>query len=154
VESAPRPEPEYFQEPKRLAGAAVVADRDVLTARDKRLIAFAAGFVALAACYNLVASFALIARSNDFGATPRYLFGNLRTWGFVTLLIAILQFGAAWGILTGSQRARWLGVGLLLLNAIGQIAGLPGYPFWFLVVTAVGMVVLCGLAIYGERRAG
>jgi len=42
----------------------------------------------------------------------------------------------------------------LLLNAIGQIAGLPAYPFWFLVVTAVGMVVLCWLAISGERRAG
>ena len=138
----------------RSAGATVVADRDVLTARTKRLIGFAAGFVALAACYNLVASFALIARSNSFGATPQYLFGNLRTWGFFTLLIAIMQFGAAWGILTGSQRARWAGVGLLLLNAVGQIAGLPAYPFWFLVVTAVGMVVLCGLAISGERRAG
>ena len=138
----------------RSAGATVVADRDVRTARTKRLIGFAAGFVALAACYNLVASFALIARSNSFGATPQYLFGNLRTWGFLTLLIAIAQFGAAWGILTGSQRARWVGVGLLLLNAIGQIAGLPAYPFWFLVVTAVGMVVLCWLAISGERRAG
>ena len=142
------------QEPIRPAGATVVADRDVLTARTKRLIGFAAGFLALAACYNLVASFALIARSNSFGATPQYLFGNLRTWGFFTLLIAIMQFGAAWGILTGSQRARWAGVGLLLLNAIGQIAGLPAYPFWFLVVTAVGMVVLCWLAISGERRAG
>jgi hypothetical protein len=132
----------------------VVADRDVVTGRTKRLIAFAAGFLAFAACYNLVASFALIARSNSFGATPRYLFGNLRTWGFCTLLIAIMQFGAAWGILTGSQRAWWLGVGLLLLNAIGQIAGLPGYPVWFLVVTAVGMVVLCGLAIYGNAAQG
>ena len=46
--------------------------------------------MAFAACYNLIASFALIARSNDFGATPQYLFGNLRTWGFATLLIAIV----------------------------------------------------------------
>jgi hypothetical protein len=154
VEDKAIPELDALLEPERPAGATVVADRDVLTARAKRLIAFAAGFVAFAACYNLVASFALIARSNSFGATPQYLFGNLRTWGFFTLLIAIAQFGAAWGILTGSQRARWVGVGLLLLNAIGQIVGLPEYPFWFLVVTAVGMVVLCGLAISGERRAG
>src|SRR5262249_46229527 len=135
-------------------GVKVVPARDVRAAGPKRRKALAAGFVALAACYNLVASFALIARSNSFGATPQYLFGNLRTWGFLTLLIAIMQFGAAWGILTGSQRARWVGVGLLLVNAIGQIAGLPEYPFWFLVVTAVGLVVLCGLAIPGERRAG
>jgi hypothetical protein len=135
-----------------LAGASVVADRDAVTRRGKSLTAAAAGLMAFAACYNLIASFALIARSNDFAATPQYLFGNLRTWGFATLLIAIVQFGAAGGIAAGSQRAYWLGAGLALLNAIGQIAGLPGYPFWFLALTAVEMVVLCGLAVYAARR--
>lgn len=79
------------------------------------------------------------------------MFGDLRAWGFVTLLIAISQFGVAAGIYTGSQRARWIGAGLALVNGLGQITGLPGYPFWFLWVTAVHMVVLFGLAIYGER---
>jgi hypothetical protein len=143
-----------IQAPKRLAGASVVADRDALAGRGKGLVAFAAGLLAFSACYNLIASFALIARSNAFDATPQYLFGNLRTWGFVTLLIAILQFGAVGGIAAGSQRARWFGVGLALLNAVGQIAGLPGYPFWFLVLTAADMIALCGLAIYAARRAG
>jgi hypothetical protein len=55
----------------------------------------------------------------------------------------------AGGLLTGSQRARWTGAGLALLNAYGQISGLPGYPLWFLVITAVDMVALFGLAIYG-----
>jgi len=45
---AGKPDPSLSdQEPKRSAGAAVVADRDVLTARTKRLVAFAAGFVAV-----------------------------------------------------------------------------------------------------------
>jgi hypothetical protein len=39
------------------------------------------------------------------------------------------------------------------VNGFGQISGLPGYPSWFLVVTAVDMVVLFGLAIYGRRSA-
>ena len=62
--------------------------------------------------------------------------------------------GRWWPGGAGLEGAWWLGVGLLLLNAIGQIAGLPGYPVWFLVVTAVGMVVLCGLAIYGNAAPG
>lgn len=57
------------------------------------------------------------------------------------------------GLVAGSQRARWWGAGLALVNGIGQITGLPGYPFWFLVFTAVEMVVLFGLAIYGSRSA-
>ncbi len=57
------------------------------------------------------------------------------------------------GLVAGSQRARWWGAGLALVNGIGQISGLPGYPSWFLVFTAVDMVVLLGLAIYGRQSA-
>ena len=112
---------------------------------------FMAGSLAFAACFNFWAAVYAIARAASFAAAPRYVFGDLRAWGFVTLAIAILQFGAAAGLLAGSQRARWLGAGLALLNGFGQISGLPGYPLWFLAVTAVDMVVLFGLAIYGTR---
>ena len=88
-------------------------------------------------------------------AAPRFVFGDLRTWGFITLAIAISQFAVAGSLLNGGQRARWIGAGVALLNAFGQIWGLPGYPLWFLVVTAVDMVLLFGLAVYGmaPRRA-
>ena len=88
-------------------------------------------------------------------AAPRFVFGDLRTWGFITLAIAISQFAVAGSLRGGGQGARWIGAGVALLNAFGQIWGLPGYPLWFLVVTAVDMVLLFGLAIYGmaPRRA-
>ena len=112
-----------------------------------------AGAVAFAACFNFWAAIYLIAHAASFVAAPRYVFGDLRAWGFATLAIAVAQFGVAGGLLTGGQRARWAGAGLALLNAFGQISGLPGYPLWFLVITAVEMVALFGLAIYG-RPAG
>lgn len=111
-----------------------------------------AGSLAFAACFNFWAAVYAIARAASYAATPRYVFADLRAWGFVTLAISIAQFGAAAGLLAGGQRARWLGAGLALVNGIGQISGLPGYPLWFLVVTAVDMVVLFGLAIYGMPR--
>ena len=116
-----------------------------------------AGSLAFAACFNFWAAVYLFAHAADYAdaAAPRYVFGDLRTWGFITLAIAISQFAVAGGLLNGSQRARWIGAGVALLNAFGQIWGLPGYPLWFLVLTAVDMVVLFGLAIYGmpSRRA-
>jgi len=54
------------------------------------------------------------------------------------------------GLVAGSQRARWFGAGLALVNGFGQISGLPGYPSWFLVVTAVDMIVLFGLVIFAQ----
>ena len=90
----------------------------------------------------------MFAHAASYAAAPRYVFGDLRTWGFITLVISISQFAVAAALLSGSQRARWIGAGVALLNAFGQIWGLPGYPLWFLVVTAVDMVVLLGLAVY------
>jgi hypothetical protein len=91
----------------------------------------------------------MFAHAASYAAAPRYVFGNLRTWGFITLVISMSQFAVAAALLNGSQRARWIGAGVALLNAFGQIWGLPGYPLWFLVVTAMDMLVLFGLAIYG-----
>jgi hypothetical protein len=117
--------------------------------RLRGLVRLLAGSLAFAGCFNFWAAIYLISHAASFAAVPRYVFGDLRAWGFVTLAIAIAQFGVAGGLLTGSQRARWTGAGLALLNAFGQISGLPGYPLWFLVITAVDMVALFGLAIYG-----
>jgi hypothetical protein len=114
-----------------------------------------AGSLAFAACFNFWAAVYLFAHAASYAAAPRYVFGDLRAWGFITLAISLSQFGVAAGVLAGSQRARWIGAGVALLNAFGQIWGLPGYPLWFLVLTAVDMVVLFGLAIYAmpSRRA-
>jgi hypothetical protein len=90
-----------------------------------------------------------MAHAAGYAAAPHYVFGDLRTWGFITLAIALSQFAVAAGLVTGSQRARWAGAGVALLNAFGQIWGLPGYPLWFLALTAVNMVLLFGLAVYG-----
>ena len=112
-----------------------------------------AGSLAFAACVNFWAGVYQIAHSASFEATPQYVFGNLRTWGFVTIAIALGQFAVAAGLVAGSQRARWWGAGLALVNGFAQISGLPGYPPWFLVITALDMIVLFGLAIYGRRSA-
>lgn len=110
-----------------------------------------AGSLAFAACFNFWAAIYLFAHAATYpdAAAPRYIFGDLRTWGFITLIIAISQFGVAGALVSGSQRARWIGAGVALVNAFGQIWGLPGYPLWFLVITALDMVLLFGLAVYG-----
>src|SRR5258708_17062501 len=110
-----------------------------------------AGSLAFAACVNFWAAIYQIARSASYTATPQYVFGNLRAWGFVTLAIAIGQFAVAAGLVAGSQRARWFGAGLALVNGFGQLSVLPGSPSWFLVATAVDMAVPFGLALIVHR---
>ena len=87
-----------------------------------------------------------------FVANAHYVFGNLRTWGWITLIIAVLQLVAAGGVLMGNQVARWFAVAVLGLNAIDQMFFLPGYPLWSLIIIAVDIVAIWGLCAYGSRE--
>jgi hypothetical protein len=74
-----------------------------------------------------------------------------RTWGWITLIIGVLQLLAAAGVLAGNQLARWFAVAVLGLNAIDMMFFIPAYPFWALVIIAVDVVALYGLCAYGSR---
>jgi hypothetical protein len=78
------------------------------------------------------------------------VFGDLRAWGWVTLILSVLQLVAAAGILAGNQLARWFAVAGL--NAIEMMFFIPAYPFWALTIIAVDVVALYGLCAYGSRE--
>ncbi len=116
------------------------------------LIVFASVLLLVLACFNLIDGIAAIANSHVFTANAHYVFGDLRTWGWITLIIGLLQLLAAAGILAGNQLARWFAVALVGLNAIDQMFFIPAYPFWSLTIIAVDVVALYGLCVYGGRE--
>ena len=80
------------------------------------------------------------------------MFANLRAWGWITLIISVLQLVAAGGILTGNQLARWFAVAVVGLSAIDMMFFVPAYPFSALTIIAVDVVALYGLCAYGSRK--
>ena len=115
------------------------------------LIVFASVLLVILGCLNLIYGIAAIAHSHVFVASAQYVFGNLRAWGWITLILGVLQLLAAAGVVAGNQLARWFAVAVLGLNAIDQMFFLPAYPFWSLVIIAVDVVALYGLCAYGSR---
>jgi hypothetical protein len=79
------------------------------------------------------------------------VFGSLRGWGWVTLILGVLQLAAGAGVATGNQLARWFGVAVIGLSAIDMMFFLPAYPFWAVMIIAVDVVALYGLCAYGSR---
>src|SRR5437763_11738820 len=115
------------------------------------MIVFAAALLVTVGIFNLIDGIAAIARSHIFIANAHYVIGDLRTWGWVALILGVAQTLAAIGVLAGNQVARWFGVAAIGLNAIGQMFFLPGYPFWSLMIVAADVVALWGLCAYGSR---
>ena len=116
------------------------------------LVLFASILLVVVGCFNVIEGIAALANSHVFIANAHYVFGDLKTWGWITLILGILQLLAALGVLAGNQPARWFAVVVLGLNAIDQMFFIPAYPFWALTIIAMDVVALYGLLAYGSRR--
>ena len=115
------------------------------------MVFFAAILLLVVGFFNMIYGIAAIANSHVFVANAHYVFANLRTWGWITLIIGVLQLIAAGGIVAGNQLARWFAVAVVGLNAIDMMFFIPAYPFWALTIIAVDVVALYGLCAYGSR---
>ena len=116
------------------------------------LVLFASILLLVVGCFNAIQGIAAIVNSHVFTANANYVIGNLRAWGWITLILGALQLLAVAGVLAGSQLARWFAVALLALNAIDQMFFIPAYPFWSLTIIAMDIVALWGLSAYGSRQ--
>jgi len=115
-------------------------------------LVFAGVLVMLVAVLNVIYGIAAIANSSFFVNDARYVLGDLNTWGWITLLIGLVQAFAAYSIWRGGQFGRWLGIGMALLSCIGALLSIPAYPFWSLAVFGVDLLIIYGLAAYGGRH--
>jgi len=115
------------------------------------LVLFAGVLLLVVGFWNLIYGISALAKSSVFVANAHYVFGDLRTWGWITLIISALQILAGIGVMTGNQAARWAGIILVGLNLINQMFFIPAYPFWSLTIIAMDIVALYGLCAYGSR---
>jgi hypothetical protein len=91
------------------------------------------------------------------GAVPdnlqNALFGHsLNTYGWVYLIVAIVLVGSSFGVLTGSQFARWIGIVAGAILAVTSIWWMPYYPIWSLTYIGIGVAVIYALAVFGGHN--
>ncbi len=73
------------------------------------------------------------------------IIADLTTWGWVTLILAIILVLTGFGLLTGAEWARWVGVFVVTLNAIEQVWVFPAAPLWALIVIALDVIIIYNL---------
>ena len=115
-------------------------------------VLFAGSLLLVVGFWNLIYGISALAKASFFVGNARYVIGDLRVWGWVTLIFAVLQIVAGIGVMAGNQYARWAGVALVGLNAVSQMFLIPAYPFWSLIIIAMDIVALYGLCAYGSRE--
>jgi hypothetical protein len=107
---------------------------------------FAGVLLMIAGVLNIVYGIAAIGDNNFFNQNVDYVFSSLNTWGWVTLIIGVLELIAAFSLFAGGEFGRWFGILVGSLNAIGALLAIPAYPFWSLAVFALSIIIVYKLA--------
>jgi hypothetical protein len=114
-------------------------------------ITFAGIMISVVAILNIIDGIAAIGNSSFFVGDTKLIFQDIKTWGWILLIIGIIQLFVAFGIWSGGQWSRWLGVFIASLNAIAQMLFITAYPWWSLAILAIDILVIYGLAVHGGR---
>jgi hypothetical protein len=116
------------------------------------MVGFAVLMLALAGTFNVIQGILAIGDSRVYVADTTLVFSDLNSWGWIITLLGVVQLGAAFTILKGSEFGRWLGVGAAFVNSIGQLFFMPAYPFWSLTMFAIDLLIIYALVAYAGKR--
>jgi hypothetical protein len=116
-------------------------------------IVYAATMLGLAGTLAVLDGIVALSRSSFYAAGARFVFSDLRTWGWITLALGVVAILAAFAIVAGAAWGRWFGITVASLNAIGQLAWIQAYPWWSVAIFTLDMLVIYALAVYGGKKS-
>ena len=117
------------------------------------------------ACWTVFASFMMIMigffqalvgltaiiRDEFYVVVPNALISvDVTTWGWVHLLLSILVIFAGYAVMDGKVWGRTVGVLLALGGAVVNLAFIPYYPIWSILLVMINVVVIYALTVHGR----
>lgn len=115
-------------------------------------VMFAGIMILIVGILNCIWGIAAIDNANFFVANTQFILSDLNTWGWIVLVIGVVQLVAAFSVWSGGGFGRWIGVIGASVGCISSLLSIPAYPFWSLAVFAVSVLVVYGLVAYGGQR--
>lgn len=99
---------------------------------------------------NVIYGIAAIDKSSFFQQDRHYVFGDLKTWGWVTLVIGVLEILASLSLIRGGSFGRYFAIVIGSLAAISALLDIPAYPFWSLAIFGLSLWIIYGLTRPGD----
>jgi hypothetical protein len=114
---------------------------------------FAGILLLVAGTINIIYGIAAIGNASFFVNDNRYVFAGLHTWGWITIILGVIQLTAALSLFGGGAYGRVVGIIAATIGAVGALLSIGGaYPFWSLGIFAICLIVIHGLAVLGEPK--
>jgi hypothetical protein len=117
-------------------------------------VAFAGVMILIAGALNVIYGFAAIDNSSFFVEGNRFvLFDDVNTWGWIHLIVGIVQVLAAFSIFQRHPFGRFIGILTAGLNLIVVLLWITALPVGGLILALIDILIIYGLVAYGGRPA-
>jgi hypothetical protein len=116
-------------------------------------IVFSAVVLGIGGLFALIDGLVAVNRSKFFTQNAVYVFSDLHTWGWIIFALGVAGIVSGIAVLSGREWARWLGITVAGLSALGQLLFAQAYPLWSLMIMTIDFLVIYGLIVYGGRQS-
>ena len=112
-------------------------------------VIFAAIMLVVVGVLNVIWGIAAIGDSKFFVQDQKYILSNLHAWGWITLIIGVLQLVAGFSLWSGNLYGRVMAIFFASLSALAALLSIPAYPFWSLAIFAIDIIIIYQVSLYG-----
>lgn len=113
-------------------------------------IAFAGWILVIIAAIDFFEGLIAVIRDQYYVFGPQQIIVfDMTTWGWITMIWAVVLGLVGLGLLSGATWARWASIVVVSVNVIAQLGsfGNQAYPLWALASLTLSIVVLYALIV-------
>jgi hypothetical protein len=121
---------------------------------------FTATLLLLVGTLNIFYGIGALGDANVYVGEKRLVFDNLHTYGWVLIILGVIQLSGGLSLLAGNAYGRVIGIFAASIGALANLVMIGGNdPWWRLGGFALCVYVLYGLLVFGHdvkeaRQAG
>lgn len=117
-------------------------------------VIFAATMFAIVGVFNFIQGLVFLVEDTWTVLTPdSILVFDLTTWGWILLILGVVEMIVSWGILSGQIWAQVVGIIIASLAIVLNVLSLSIYPIWGLIALVLQVLVIWALAVHGDEVA-
>jgi hypothetical protein len=108
---------------------------------------FAGALMIMVGIFQAIQGLVALVEDDFYVAVSNYTFEfDVTTWGWIHLILGAVVALAGLFIFSGNVAARAVGIFLAVLSAIANFLWIPYYPIWSILIIALCIFVIWGLA--------
>ena len=115
---------------------------------------FAATLLLIVGALNIIYGIGALDNAHVFVNDTRFIFSNLNTYGWVLIILGVLQLAGGVSLIAGHALGKVIGVIAGTLGAIEALISVGGAnPWWSLGIFALCVYVVHGILVYGDDES-